>query len=278
MKSIENWVGTWRPHRPRGPIAALYSSPGPKYALPGLTGSSEHDPTKYKAPMFSMGMRHKLANPSCSPGPKYSMHPKITRKGHDGTPAFSIYKRRKDPRLVQTPGPGAYSPERADRLNFHSAPACSLSGRHKEINSKQTPSPASYTLPPVLGPNTVVTPAALAYSISGRNKSDSDLNKIPLKSPGLVYKVVDPSIYRPKAPQYSMTGRNFPPDDSTKKPGPGAHYPEKVTLSKPKAPSFTFGIRHSQYISSLVVDEFNKRSLTNERDKAATALEPKAAW
>uniref|UniRef100_A0A674N817 Uncharacterized protein n=1 Tax=Takifugu rubripes TaxID=31033 RepID=A0A674N817_TAKRU len=159
MKSIENWVGTWRPHRPRGPIAALYSSPGPKYALPGLTGSSEHDPTKYKAPMFSMGMRHKLANPSCSPGPKYSMHPKITRKGHDGTPAFSIYKRRKDPRL------------RADRLNFHS-----------------------------------------------------------------------------------------------------------VTLSKPKAPSFTFGIRHSQYISSLVVDEFNKRSLTNERDKAATALEPKAAW
>lgn len=69
-------------------------------------GSSEHDPTKYKAPMFSMGMRHKLANPSCSPGPKYSMHPKITRKGHDGTPAFSMYKRRKDPRLAQTPGPG----------------------------------------------------------------------------------------------------------------------------------------------------------------------------
>lgn len=38
MKTTENWVGTWRPHRPRGPIAALYSSPGPKYALPGLTG------------------------------------------------------------------------------------------------------------------------------------------------------------------------------------------------------------------------------------------------
>uniref|UniRef100_A0A674NAF3 Uncharacterized protein n=1 Tax=Takifugu rubripes TaxID=31033 RepID=A0A674NAF3_TAKRU len=204
MKSIENWVGTWRPHRPRGPIAALYSSPGPKYALPGLTG--------------------------------------------------------------------AYSPERADRLNFHSAPACSLSGSYFICFS--CPGPASYTLPPVLGPNTVVTPAALAYSISGRNKSDSDLTK----SPGLVYKVVDPSIYRPKAPQYSMTGRNFPPDDSTKKPGPGAHYPEKVLIMHELSPSFTFGIRHSQYISSLVVDEFNKRSLTNERDKAATALEPKAAW
>lgn len=52
----------------------------------------------------------------------------------------------------------------------------------------------------------------------------------PLKSPGLVYKVVDPSIYRAKAPQYSMTGRNFPPDDTTRKPGPGAHYPEKVLV------------------------------------------------
>lgn len=113
--------------------------------------------------MFSMGMPQKLANPDCSPGPKYFMHPKITRKGHDGTPAFSIYERRKEPSLAQTPGPGqekhhsvflvttlsddaclgvadAYCPERADRLNFHSAPACSLSGRHKEISSKQSPS------------------------------------------------------------------------------------------------------------------------------------------
>lgn len=38
MPSSETWVGIWRPHRPRGPIAALYNSPGPKYALPGLMG------------------------------------------------------------------------------------------------------------------------------------------------------------------------------------------------------------------------------------------------
>lgn len=34
----EVWVGTWRPHRPRGPIMALYSSPGPKYLIPPTTG------------------------------------------------------------------------------------------------------------------------------------------------------------------------------------------------------------------------------------------------
>lgn len=33
------WVGPWRPHRPRGPIAALYSGPGPKYLLPPNTGT-----------------------------------------------------------------------------------------------------------------------------------------------------------------------------------------------------------------------------------------------
>lgn len=38
--SGEALVGTWRPHKPRGPIAALYGSPGPKYALPGLTGTT----------------------------------------------------------------------------------------------------------------------------------------------------------------------------------------------------------------------------------------------
>uniref|UniRef100_A0A8D2AND7 Ciliary microtubule associated protein 1B n=1 Tax=Sciurus vulgaris TaxID=55149 RepID=A0A8D2AND7_SCIVU len=31
------WVGPWRPHRPRGPIAALYRGPGPKYKLPPNT-------------------------------------------------------------------------------------------------------------------------------------------------------------------------------------------------------------------------------------------------
>lgn len=114
----------------------------------------------------------------------------------------------------------------------------------------------------------------------------------PLKSPGpAAYKVVDPCIYGKKPPQYSMTGRNFTAGETTQKPGPGAHYPEKVlimshlittqatnvfhfvdlltffssqvTLTKGKAPSFSFGLRHSQYISPLIVDvaECHKWSL-----------------
>lgn len=34
-------------------------------------------------------------------------------------------------------------------------------------------------------------------------------------------------------PAYTMNGRNYMPQDSTQKPGPGAHSPEKVGLHKP---------------------------------------------
>ena len=42
------------------------------------------------------------------------------------------------------------------------------------------------------------------------------------------YNTTDPGIIKRKAPQYSMTSRNVLPGDSTLKPGPGAHSPEKV--------------------------------------------------
>ncbi|KAK2842167.1 hypothetical protein Q5P01_012367 [Channa striata] len=254
MATAEPWVGSWRPHKPRGPIAAQYKSPGPKYALPGLTGISNHDPTKYKAPMYSFGMRHDLSSSDCSPGPRYLIPPNITRMGRDGTPAFSLHSRPKEPKFFQAPGPGDYFPEGTGKAVFHSAPAYSLSGRTKAISLNQTPGPASYSLPPVLGPKTVATSSVPSYSLCGRSKSGSfheDLKKTPGPA---AYSVVDPCIYRKKPPQYSMTGRNFTPGESTNKPGPGAHYPEQVTFTRAKAPSFSFGVRHSDYILPLIAD------------------------
>uniref|UniRef100_A0A8D0C3M5 Ciliary microtubule associated protein 1A n=1 Tax=Salvator merianae TaxID=96440 RepID=A0A8D0C3M5_SALMN len=61
------WVGTWRPHRPRGPVMAQFSSPGPKYYIQGATGYISHIPTKRKAPAYSMhGSRPPLSK-ECSP-------------------------------------------------------------------------------------------------------------------------------------------------------------------------------------------------------------------
>ncbi|AWP08590.1 putative outer dense fiber protein 3-like isoform 2 [Scophthalmus maximus] len=254
MASVEPWVGTWRPHRPRGPIAALYGSPGPKYALPGLTGVPKHDPTKYRAPMFSFGTRHDQAMSTCSPGPRYLIPANITRAGKDGTPAFSLHSRTKEQELFKGPGPGHYSPEHSGKLTFRSAPAYSLFGRSKDFSLKKTPGPASYSLPPILGSRSSFASTAPAYSLSGRSKTGSfheDLRKTPGPA---AYKLVDPSIYGKKTPQYSMTGRNFVPGETTQKPGPGSHYPEQVITTRAKAPSFTFGIRHSEYIAPLIVD------------------------
>lgn len=62
--------------------------------------------------MFSFGTRHDLASSECSPGPRYLVPSNITRGGRDGTPAFSLHSRPKEPRLFQVPGPGQQNPLR----------------------------------------------------------------------------------------------------------------------------------------------------------------------
>uniref|UniRef100_A0A8C2RXP4 Outer dense fiber of sperm tails 3 n=1 Tax=Capra hircus TaxID=9925 RepID=A0A8C2RXP4_CAPHI len=86
----EVWVGSWRPHRPRGPIMALYSSPGPKYLIPPTTGFVKHTPTKPRAPAYSFRGAPMLLAESCSPGPRYSVsQPSFSIKGRSKLGSFS---------------------------------------------------------------------------------------------------------------------------------------------------------------------------------------------
>uniref|UniRef100_A0A3Q3EMU4 Outer dense fiber protein 3-like n=1 Tax=Kryptolebias marmoratus TaxID=37003 RepID=A0A3Q3EMU4_KRYMA len=176
------WCGTWRPTKCRGPIAAQYQSPGPKYLLPGLTGQ--------------------------------------------------------------------YSPERSQNLIFPSTPAYSLSGRSSDINKNLTPGPATYTLPSLLGPQSVIAPSAPCYTLSGRSQKGA-FHEDMKNTPGpAAYTAADPSISGARSPQYSIAGRHFLPDKATDTPGPGAYCPEQVT----KAPGFSFGLRHSQYILPYIIN------------------------
>ncbi|XP_075441194.1 ciliary microtubule associated protein 1A-like [Ascaphus truei] len=178
--ATDMWVGTWRPHRPRGPIAALYSSPGPKYGLPGATGFVHHDPSKYRAPAYSFGSRRFKFVDDCSPGPGYLVPANITMRGKDGTPAYSIYGRPRDLNTFRTPGPGTYSPERSGKSAYPSSPTYSLAARTKAFSNDQTPGPAAYMLPSVLGPRIVDRSSAPNYTMTGRSKIGSfheDLQK-----------------------------------------------------------------------------------------------------
>ena len=72
-------------------------------------GAANHDTTRYKAPMFSFGTRHECRSES-SGGSSYLIPSNITRTGRDGTPAFSLHSRPKEPKTFQGPGPGEQNP------------------------------------------------------------------------------------------------------------------------------------------------------------------------
>ncbi|XP_075284942.1 ciliary microtubule associated protein 1B [Opisthocomus hoazin] len=247
--SAEAWVGSWRPHRPRGPIMALYGGPGPKYGLPTNVGYRLHDPSRARAPAYSFGMRTAEPLDNRSPGPVYLLPSRTTAKGKDGTPAFSIYGRPHDLPPIHTPGPGCYSPERADRVAFPSAPACTLHSRTRHCISQQTPGPTAYRLPPMLGPRVVGKTSAPTYSMTGRSNIGTFYQDL-CKTPGPCnYRVVDTDVYKRRAPQFSMLARNPLPSDHSPKPGPSTYSPKLG-----RRPGLTFGIRHSPYLAPLIVE------------------------
>ena len=109
--------------KPRAPISAMNSTPGPVYLLPGLVGSSFHDPRSVhsKQPAFSFGLRHGKYKDESSPGPCYFPNPKISRTGKDGTPQYSLYARRGDLKGDLNPGKKIKPQRFLLELTFHSS-------------------------------------------------------------------------------------------------------------------------------------------------------------
>lgn len=69
------------------------------------TGFVKHTPTKLRAPAYSFRGAPMLLAENCSPGPRYSVNPKILRTGKDLGPAYSILGRYHT-KTMMTPGPG----------------------------------------------------------------------------------------------------------------------------------------------------------------------------
>ncbi|XP_023558306.1 outer dense fiber protein 3B isoform X1 [Octodon degus] len=228
------WVGPWRPHRPRGPIAALYSGPGPKYKLPPNTGYLLHDPSRPRAPAFTFGLRLPAGQTTCGPGPGYLVPPRMTARGTDGCPAYSIQGRLRPSAPFCTPGPGRYFPERSGNATYPSAPRHTIAPRNWGVRGwHQTPGPGAYTVPSLLGPRVVGKVSAPTYSIYGRSTVGSCFEDLS-KSPGpCAYHVVNPGVYKARAPQFTMQARTLPPQDNTLKPGPAAYNVNQVAPRLP---------------------------------------------
>lgn len=55
------------------------------------------------------------------------------------------------------------------------------------------------------------------------------ISRYSYQTPGPgTYEVIQPNTNKRRMPAYTMNGRNYMPEDSTLKPGPGQHSPEKV--------------------------------------------------
>jgi hypothetical protein len=171
---------------PRGPISAMYSTPGPAYSLPGLTGHNHHDPRSvhHKGASYSFGLKSGKFKDECSPGPAYYPNPRITKEGKDGTPAYSLHGRNPDKQSFNTPGPGNYKPEEKKVMEaaYKRDPSYSFGTRHKYRGTDSTPAPNYYTVPGMLG-KTVQggKKQAPSYTITGRSKTGSfheDLQKV----------------------------------------------------------------------------------------------------
>lgn len=74
------------------------------------------------------------------------------------------------------------------------------------------------------------------------------------KTPGPCrYNSTNPNVYLSRQPAFSMLGRHNLPKNGTENPGPGAYNPEKVKVHKSQAPAYSMGIRHSEFVTPLVV-------------------------
>lgn len=237
-------------------IAAKERGPGPgRYALPSTLGGKSHDATRKQEPSFSFGQKlpNSIFTKTASPGPGYFVSPKISRHGTDGTPSYSMSGRTKDFKSAETPAPGAYKPEGVHPQHEAKAPQYSMAARTAIRGNDVTPAPTTYNLGSTVGAKAATVGTAPSHSMAGRTKNGGfadDLARTP--GPGKYNVAAEP--VKTRSPAYSLQGRTYMPADATKKPGPGTHSPEKVTMNKNGAPSYSMGTRHSDYITPLIVD------------------------
>lgn len=231
-------------------IAAKERGPGPgRYQLPSSVGFTAHDVTKKKAPGFSFGTKlpNSILKKSDGPGPKDNVAPSITRTGKQSSPAFSMGSRPAGFKQGRTPAPGAYSPENVKVDKGRSAPAYTMRPRVTGRKTDTTPAANTYNLKTTVG-------SAPKYSMTSRSAMGGfaqDTAKAP--GPGK-YNPTNPDKFKKRGAAYSMAARTYMPSDQTKKPGPGAHNPEKVTAGAKNSPAFSMGIRHTEYLTPLIVD------------------------
>ncbi|XP_015115485.1 outer dense fiber protein 3-B [Diachasma alloeum] len=223
------------PNRPK--LSCWFRGPGPVYGLPTLVGYEKHDPSRYRNPAYTLRKRLTGFERTVGPGPTYDVT-KMTRRGLERPPAFSIAGRQALKGYDLGPGPCGYRPESCPPMNHAPRPpAYSLKGRITDKLRSDIPAPNAYMVPSCLGPNIPDKRAYGAFTITGLH----DLRKRTL-GPGPAAYAFNTDVVKRKYPAFSLKSRTKTFGHAV---GPGpAHYPTYNTRRNP--PKFSFGVKHSE--------------------------------
>ncbi|CAL8097571.1 unnamed protein product [Calicophoron daubneyi] len=243
--------------KPRRPIGAMYSSPGPVYMLPPLIGEKGHDmrSTFTKAPSYSLAKQLIPLGSDRSPGPAaYPQNGKYTNTGEATSPMYTITGIPKELKTGQFPGPADYNVDPGKKLVFPTSPSYLMGARLRGLRTDDTPAPNAYSLP--APSKRSENPTAPSYTMAGRN----DANTLVLnKNPGPAdYSVGSPDLLAAASPKYTM-GITLPERRNANFPGPLTYRAEDCYAHLPSMPKFTMGIKHSPYKGEFAAkfdDEF----------------------
>lgn len=128
--------------KPRAPIGAMYTSPGPVYMLPPLIGEKNHDlrSTHIKAPAYSLGKQLNDIYHERSPGPAaYAQNSKYTNIGECTMPKYTITGIPKELKRGLAPGPADYNVEAGKKLVYPGVPAYPMGLRLSGRRADDTP-------------------------------------------------------------------------------------------------------------------------------------------
>lgn len=216
-------------HRPLGP------GPG-AYALPPTVGFPGHDPSRIRAPMYSMAGATPFPAPRRSPGPAYMVSLSPTAPA---APSWSLSARPPPPTPSRTPAPGA-----AASPPGPAAPAWSLPARPRPPAPPRVPAPNNYDVrcvPPAVNPP--------SYSMAGRSPCTEKV-----RSPGPArYAPTQMEIFQNRAAAYSLSARLDGPGKTSISPGPAAAPPNLFRHGK-WPPVYSFGTHHSPWAPPMIVE------------------------
>jgi len=228
--------------------------PGPAgVMLPPTIGYIDHDKTRKQMPAYSLGLQlpSTLIQKGNGPGPIYAIPYGMTAKGQDLGRAYTIRPKTKviENFNTDTPGPAAYSPQ--INVNRNKAPEYSMSWRTRTIEKGRFSPGPIYLLPPALGPRIPDKNAAAEVTIKGRGRTEDTI----FRSPGPIYDIGSPNLIKNKGGEVTIKGRWKALKSQSCNAGP-ASYNVQETAKRVwrEPPSFSLGIRHSEFAGNFMTD------------------------